>query len=390
MPEFKTPAIAASAIVFALFAAGLLVSSRLNQPLLPASASAFPWAAVSSSDAIEGGRSQAWLNDASTRLDFSFRITDDFAYPYGSAGITFPAPYADWSRVKRLHLLVTCTPANELLLNLLSFDEQISSADDYNSFRPSTGSFHCNDTPTPLTFELDHLVTPEWWLLEVGRPVSDTGYDRSRIRGFTISNSRQSPIRVDSNVQVMEATLDGRDWRLAIVAGVMAACSCACVFLMLLRRQRRPVALEPPLQEPAGEQVALADSHQPVAATFKKDRDKRALLEFLATHYTDSEMSLELITSTLGINRIKVNDILREHCGLTFSSYLNQLRLSEAARLLCEEEGRVAEIGFQVGYNNPSYFNQLFKKTYGCTPKVFRQQGGKTASDAVSISAKKI
>jgi AraC-like DNA-binding protein len=58
---------------------------------------------------------------------------------------------------------------------------------------------------------------------------------------------------------------------------------------------------------------------------------------------------------------------------MTFTGYLNKLRLKEAARLLTEKSAAtVAEIAYSVGYANVSYFNRLFKEEYGCTPKAFR------------------
>jgi AraC-like DNA-binding protein len=67
--------------------------------------------------------------------------------------------------------------------------------------------------------------------------------------------------------------------------------------------------------------------------------------------------------------------------GMTFTSYLKKLRLTEAARLLTEKAGAtVTEIGYSVGYPNPPYFNKLFKKEYGCTPKVFRKLATQPAS----------
>jgi AraC-like DNA-binding protein len=74
-----------------------------------------------------------------------------------------------------------------------------------------------------------------------------------------------------------------------------------------------------------------------------------------------------------GVNRNKVNEILKAELGFTFSGYLNKLRLTEAARLLADKgAATVSEIAYSVGYNNVSYFNKLFKEEYGCTPKVFR------------------
>lgn len=93
----------------------------------------------------------------------------------------------------------------------------------------------------------------------------------------------------------------------------------------------------------------------------------------MATEYANTEMTLEYAVSELGINRTKINEVLKEELGLTFNIYLNKLRLAEAARLLAEsKDANIAEIAYSVGYKNVSYFNKLFKNEYSCTPKSFR------------------
>ena len=58
---------------------------------------------------------------------------------------------------------------------------------------------------------------------------------------------------------------------------------------------------------------------------------------------------------------------------MTFTAYLNKLRLTEASRLLTEKSSAaVSEIAYSVGYANVPYFNRLFKEEFGCTPKSFR------------------
>ena len=96
-------------------------------------------------------------------------------------------------------------------------------------------------------------------------------------------------------------------------------------------------------------------------------------MQFIATRYADAELDLERVVEETGINRNKINDVLKTELGFTFSGYLNKLRLTEAARLLAEKDtATVAEIAYSVGYGNVSYFNKLFKEEYGCTPKAFR------------------
>ena len=93
----------------------------------------------------------------------------------------------------------------------------------------------------------------------------------------------------------------------------------------------------------------------------------------MATEYTNHDLSLEATIASLNMNRNKINDLLKEELGLTFTAYLNKLRLTEAARLLTESTNvNISEIAYAVGYNNVPYFNKLFKQEYGCAPKTFK------------------
>lgn len=42
--------------------------------------------------------------------------------------------------------------------------------------------------------------------------------------------------------------------------------------------------------------------------------------------------------------------------------------------MLVEKDVKVSIIHFQVGYNSRSYFNKIFKATYGMTPNKYRQK----------------
>jgi len=91
----------------------------------------------------------------------------------------------------------------------------------------------------------------------------------------------------------------------------------------------------------------------------------------------NADLDLDSVVERTGVNRSKINEILKAELGFTFSAYLNKLRLTEAARLLAENSSAaVAEIAYSVGYANVSYFNKLFKQEYGSTPKAFRAACG--------------
>jgi len=56
------------------------------------------------------------------------------------------------------------------------------------------------------------------------------------------------------------------------------------------------------------------------------------------------------------------------------SEIIETRKLIEAKSLLTTTEKTVAEIAFELGYNENSYFNNVFKKKSGQTPGEFREE----------------
>lgn len=60
--------------------------------------------------------------------------------------------------------------------------------------------------------------------------------------------------------------------------------------------------------------------------------------------------------------------------GKTIFQYMQEYRVSEAARLLVEGEESIMEIAARVGYENSSKFAKAFQKFTGLTPSMYRQK----------------
>lgn len=60
--------------------------------------------------------------------------------------------------------------------------------------------------------------------------------------------------------------------------------------------------------------------------------------------------------------------------GKTFASFVTEIRLSHASRLLIDDTINISEIGFKCGFNNLSNFNRQFNKVYNLNPHTYRKQ----------------
>ncbi len=63
---------------------------------------------------------------------------------------------------------------------------------------------------------------------------------------------------------------------------------------------------------------------------------------------------------------------LKKYLNTTPSEFINNIRLLNAAKLLRNTTKPVSEIVFETGFENPSYFNRLFKTKYGQSPGKYR------------------
>jgi len=68
-----------------------------------------------------------------------------------------------------------------------------------------------------------------------------------------------------------------------------------------------------------------------------------------------------------------LSDLLKQETGKTASELIHMFLISEAKNLLRLGEKGVTEIAYHLGFENASYFTQLFKKQTGMKPLEFRK-----------------
>lgn len=87
-----------------------------------------------------------------------------------------------------------------------------------------------------------------------------------------------------------------------------------------------------------------------------------------------SDLSVKDIALKCNMNTAAFCRYFKKKTGKTFKDFMNEIRLGNASGLLLKGDLTIAEIAFESGFNNPSYFNRLFKRTNGKTPKEYQQQ----------------
>jgi len=348
--------------------------ATLKVSLYPNTDSSFPWK-PDVVPATPAGETQVKIKSELGTIDYFFNLDPSQKYAYAHYSFQFTdeeKPYAlvDLSRFNRISYKVSCDPDNVILLVFFTLDKQVTDPMQPTTRRVSSVAFSCDENPSTVTVPFSDLTTPDWWLEAHGYAFSEIGFDLQKVMAIAFVNSLQSPRGVLSHVRVSDIVLAGNQPQ--YLFGAVVVCAIAWLVAIFLMFRHYIVVFTDDLKNKLRQDQQLI-AYKKLTIEPQKDKDKDALLRYIATEYANTDLSLEIASSALGINRTKINEILKEELGLTFSAYLNKLRLTEAARLLSEKDGmNVSKIAYAVGYNNVSYFNKLFKQEYGCTPKTFK------------------
>lgn len=84
--------------------------------------------------------------------------------------------------------------------------------------------------------------------------------------------------------------------------------------------------------------------------------------------------SLAQFAQMLGTTEIKLNELAKLHAGKTAQNVIYGLVTSEAKRLLTYGDMPVKEIAYKLGFNDPFYFSNFFKKQTKLSPSLYKEQ----------------
>lgn len=79
------------------------------------------------------------------------------------------------------------------------------------------------------------------------------------------------------------------------------------------------------------------------------------------------------LCSAIGLSQAQLYRKLKAVANETPNSYIRKVRLQKAKELLETTDLNVAEIAYDLGFNDPNYFSRVFHKQYGKSPMFFRK-----------------
>ncbi|HGF7235771.1 TPA: helix-turn-helix transcriptional regulator, partial [Vibrio cholerae] len=92
--------------------------------------------------------------------------------------------------------------------------------------------------------------------------------------------------------------------------------------------------------------------------------------KLIEQHYSDPNFTTSTAAQALYVSERSLQRRFKAATGKTFKESLNEVRLEKACQSLLSG-AKIAQVAFDCGFNDPSYFSQRFKHHFGLSPSQF-------------------
>lgn len=120
------------------------------------------------------------------------------------------------------------------------------------------------------------------------------------------------------------------------------------------------------------EMDTAAVSRQEAGTTDREHHVIEQMKTILEQEY-NKNFEMERIADTIGMSANYLSRLFKQETGMTITDFLIDIRIEKAKQFLTDHPNlKNYEISMLVGYSDPVYFNKLFKKMVGETPKDYK------------------
>ena len=113
-------------------------------------------------------------------------------------------------------------------------------------------------------------------------------------------------------------------------------------------------------------------SHYSFSSVSKVEQDfMNSLHSYIQDHISETELTIDRLADAMAVSRATLTRKVKANTGTTVNEYVRVCRLKKAVELLAENNYRINEVAYLVGYSSPSYFTLSFQKQFGKLPSEF-------------------
>jgi signal transduction histidine kinase/ligand-binding sensor domain-containing protein/DNA-binding response OmpR family regulator len=151
-------------------------------------------------------------------------------------------------------------------------------------------------------------------------------------------------------------------------------------FEILLYKMQNLLRMHQTLKTTYQKQVDVkAEEIQVVSAD---DKFLKSAFELIEQNITKENFSVEELSKLLNLSRVSLYKKLLTLTGKTPVDCIRTVRIKRAVQLLQKSQLSIANVAYEVGFNNPTYFSKVFKEEYGMLPSEYVTEYRKQVKDS--------
>lgn len=108
-----------------------------------------------------------------------------------------------------------------------------------------------------------------------------------------------------------------------------------------------------------------------IAVTSVDEKFITRAMEIIEKNIGNSEYEVRQFEEEMFMSRMQLFRKIKALTNQTPGEFIRTIRLKRAASLIKQNFGNIAQVTFEVGFNNPSYFAKCFKDLYGVLPSEY-------------------
>ncbi|GJM62945.1 hypothetical protein PEDI_34970 [Persicobacter diffluens] len=142
---------------------------------------------------------------------------------------------------------------------------------------------------------------------------------------------------------------------------------------------KQPLIYADYLKMPPEEQEAVEEKQEKLKVPAEKATGLIHRLDQLMTEkglYLNPELSVQQLANNMEISKAELTEVLNQHLGKNFYTYINEFRLEEVKKQLMNPKNNhltVIALAHDSGFKSKSSFNAIFKQYTGQTPSDYRK-----------------
>ena len=313
-------------------------------------------------DSIDGGNSKVeefFCSDSLIRM--SFVLQKGFVRPY--VGIDFinnNGINIDLSDYNQINVEAEGQDIKNIIVYLITRNEDEKSCKSKNKENYFSNNIVFSTPQKRYSLSLNDFHVPDWWY-DVNNlsPEQNIIPDWTHFNRINIATGIPPELGTKHELKIHSICLVKNNTKIIILfifiqIGIMVLLLIMSVLKFKLQNKTKQITI----------------SYKPV---YISQETPGNYLDYIHKNFQDSTLNLEIVSKNTGVNQRNISDSISEQFGCNFKTYINQIRISEAQRLLKESDLNISEIAYSVGFSSPNNFNRVFKNLTGKNPSEYLQ-----------------